>query len=367
MESTNMRLSDFLAEQLEQKGWAGADVCAMLGGVPKSVASKIINGRQAPTLHQMSLLAKMFDVSISEIVLMRQADERHSLERGENAQDKQMLVIDIFKTVPVSEMLKRRWASVNDRTDPDEIIRVFGPMLQQYRQQNGLAHKSGDIQSSFTPTQSAWLFQVRRLAERMSAPDFNHNALEASLDEVRKIMLEGKNFKRLFSLLSSLGIRIVFVECQRSKIDGVCTWLDPKSPVIGMSLRFDRDDNFWFVLRHEIEHILQGYSEQSTLDENLGSNTIGLLKKELSANKAASAFCAPQELVEDFIGKSGGRLREAEVAMFANQNKLLAGAFAGQIQHRLNRYNILRNLLKPIRESIISEAPMVDGWGRIPV
>ena len=46
-----------------------------------------------------------------------------------------------------------------------------------------------------------------------------------------------------------------------SKIDGVCLWLDQHSPVIGMSLRFDRIDNFWFVLGHEIEHALKGARE----------------------------------------------------------------------------------------------------------
>jgi len=34
-------------------------------------------------------------------------------------------------------------------------------------------------------------------------------------------------------------------------------WLDDKSPVIALSMRFDRIDNFWFVLRHELEHVLR--------------------------------------------------------------------------------------------------------------
>ena len=31
--------------------------------------------------------------------------------------------------------------------------------------------------------------------------------------------------------------------------------------MIGMSLRFDRIDNFWLVLRHEIEHVLCGHGK----------------------------------------------------------------------------------------------------------
>jgi HTH-type transcriptional regulator/antitoxin HigA len=40
-----------------------------------------------------------------------------------------------------------------------------------------------------------------------------------------------------------------------SKIDGVCFWLNEVSPVVAVSSRFDRIDNFWFVLRNELEHV----------------------------------------------------------------------------------------------------------------
>jgi HTH-type transcriptional regulator/antitoxin HigA len=39
------------------------------------------------------------------------------------------------------------------------------------------------------------------------------------------------------------------------KIDASCFWLNDKTPVIGMSRRFDRIDNFLFVLRHELDHV----------------------------------------------------------------------------------------------------------------
>src|SRR3546814_19604704 len=61
------------------------------------------------------------------------------------------------------------------------------------------------------------------------------------------------------AILTACGVRLVIVEVlPNAKIDGVCTWLDENSPVIGMSTLYDRLDNFWFVLRHEIEHVLWG-------------------------------------------------------------------------------------------------------------
>lgn len=77
-------------------------------------------------------------------------------------------------------------------------------------------------------------------------------------------------------ILAEAGVRLVFVEAMAgSKLDGACFWLTDDQPVIGMSLRFDRMDNFWFVLRHEIEHVLQEDGKDShapIIDQCLGDN-----------------------------------------------------------------------------------------------
>lgn len=45
-------------------------------------------------------------------------------------------------------------------------------------------------------------------------------------------------------LLAECGVRFVIcVSIAGSKLDGICRWLDAKSPVIGMTLRRDRIDN----------------------------------------------------------------------------------------------------------------------------
>jgi HTH-type transcriptional regulator/antitoxin HigA len=63
-------------------------------------------------------------------------------------------------------------------------------------------------------------------------------------------------------LLLECGVRFILVEkLPQADIDGVCFWLDAKSPVIGMSTRRDKIDNFWFVLRHEIQHVLERHGQ----------------------------------------------------------------------------------------------------------
>lgn len=364
---TATRLSVFIQDQLKKKGWTGVDLGLMLGCDNKSTVSKIVNGKQAPSLNQMALLAESFDVSVEDIFQMRLADELAGMEPVLVNSERQLKLIEIYKKVPISELLKRKWASVRDRKDPDEIIKVFGPMVHDFQKQKGLAHKTGDEASPMTPTQSAWLYQVRRVSKLLNVAPYSRDKLLEAIAILRRVMLHQKEIDQVFSSLSDAGVRLVFVECKGSKIDGVCTWLDQSSPVVGMTLRFDRDDNFWFVLRHELEHVLQGYSKFSKIDDDMFSAEDVIHQTELDANHAASEFCAPSRLTEEFIATSNGRFFDQEVKAFAEFHRLLPSALAGQIRHKLNRYNILNKLLKPIRENIVSAAPVVDGWGRYPM
>ncbi|HBZ59217.1 MAG TPA: hypothetical protein DEO49_08780 [Sutterella sp.] len=97
------------------------------------------------------------------------------------------------------------------------------------------------------------------------------------------------------------------------------------------------------------------------VDCNLGKEAVGELETE--ANKAAQEFCAPKELIEEFLASSQGRILEQDVVEFAEQHSIPPAVFAGQIRHKLQKYNMLTKLLSKYRADILNVAPVVDGWG----
>jgi HTH-type transcriptional regulator/antitoxin HigA len=171
-------------------------------------------------------------------------------------------------------------------------------------------------------------------------------------------------------ILAECGVRYVIVESLVSaKIDGVAFWLDANSPVIGMTLRHDRIDNFWFVLRHEIEHILQGHGFGSTmLDAELEGERAGIgpniSDDERVANDAAANFCVPQESLQRFIARKAPFFAERDILGFARTLRIHPGLVAGQLQHKTSRYDRFRNHLVKIRSTVAPSA-MVDGWGDV--
>jgi HTH-type transcriptional regulator/antitoxin HigA len=59
------------------------------------------------------------------------------------------------------------------------------------------------------------------------------------------LLQSAEEARKVPRMLAECGIRFIIVESLKAaKIDGVCIWLDKHSPVIGISFRFDRIDNF---------------------------------------------------------------------------------------------------------------------------
>ncbi len=120
---------------------------------------------------------------------------------------------------------------------------------------------------------------------------------------MREMLIAPEEARHVPRILSECGVRFIMVEpLPKSKIDGVSFWLNKHSPVIGLSSRYDRLDNFWFVLRHEIEHILKEHSRDiAMIDAELEGDRAGydnnIPESERIANMAAADFCVPIEKI----------------------------------------------------------------------
>ena len=120
------------------------------------------------------------------------------------------------------------------------------------------AAKKTQVASEATSTQLAWLYRVKEIVNEMLVAKYSPSSVRSAIPKLSHLLSSPEQARKVPRILAECGIRFVIVESLSSaKIDGVCFWLDEKTPVIGMTLRHDRIDNFWFVLRHELEHVLQ--------------------------------------------------------------------------------------------------------------
>lgn len=358
-----------LANELSARGWSQADLTFVLGGSPK-VVNQIINGKQGISPAMSKALGQALRLPADHFATIQRA---YDLAEAKEPEDGIVARATLLTTYPIREMVRRGWlraASVEDMGG--QLARFFGvndagniPYLAH------AARKTGYEERAIPPAQLAWLFRVRQIAKAIAVPRYSEQALSEAIEKMRSLLTAPEEARHVPRILSECGVRFIIVEAlPQSKIDGVCFWLDGKSPVIGMTTRFDRIDNFWFVLRHECEHVLRGHGRQKPegmIDANLGlqeaNDTADVPEEERLANAAAADFCVPREKMQSFILRKNPFFYEKDVLAFSKLNGVHPGLPVGQIQNATGRFDYLRKHQVKIREHVLPNA-IVDGWDR---
>jgi HTH-type transcriptional regulator/antitoxin HigA len=357
---------------LTSKGWTQR-VLAVVLGMDETGINKIVADKRPVSAELAILLEDVFGVSADKFVALQRDFDLAKARIVARSDPKRATRAQLYAGLPVAEMIKRGWLNASDVRDPSvetELAKFFG--VETVEQIEILPHaaKKTAVAAETTPVQLAWLYRVRQIACEMIVAPYTSSALRFALKQLQPLTVSAEGVRKVPKILAECGIRFVIVESLPSaKIDGVCFWLDEKSPVIGMTLRFDRIDNFWFVLRHELEHVVHEHGKNqividSELEGERANENGDIAVEERIANAAASEFCVPKNALDAFIARKAPLFAARDVLGFAATIRVHPGLVAGQLQHKTGRFEILREHLVKVRAFIAPNA-VVDGWGDI--
>lgn len=356
----------YIKEEMEERDWSQRDLAFILG-VSEQAVNPIVNGKRGISPEMAKALGEAFDVPAEFFANLQQA---YDLSQARNPDASVAARRAMQSAYPVREMIKRGWIEQSDTTMLEtQLVRFFNVnSAKEIPYFPHAAKKSSYEERNIPAIQLAWLFRVRQIAQSISVPKYFEKALRQAVQgDLPPLMTAPDEVRHVPAIMLECGIRFVVVEkLPNAKIDGVCFWLDGSSPVIGMSTQYDRIDNFWFVLRHEIEHVLNRHgmgTENEIVDTDLDADTTSLSAEERIANQAASNFCAPTERLDNFMLRKKPFYYEKDVIAFARIVERHPGIVIGQIQKRLNRYDYLRRHLAKIRQFLLPGS-IVDGWGQ---
>ncbi len=363
---------EFIRDELEARGWAQRDLAYILG-VKEQAINPIMSGKRGISPDMAQSLSKALGISPEYFLNLQKAYELSIAREADPAIERRAKLQSVF---PIREMIKRGWFE-----DTQDISLLEAQVMRFFRtnaldQVPCLAHsaKKGGDYSETTPLQWAWLFRVKQIAEEIVVPAYSETGLKKVIGELEQFLVDPEEIRNVPRVLAEAGIRFVVVErLPKSNIDGVCFWLDGQSPVIGMTCRHDRIDNFWFVLRHEIEHLLNkdGQQDQLTyemIDIDLDPEAEGLPDEEMRANRAASQFCADQNALDSFVIRKYPYMAERDTLGLARRLQRHPGLVVGQlqykmaVQYKINKYSWLAKHKVKIRHFLKGAATM-DGWG----
>ncbi len=354
----------FIREELEARGWSQRDLANVLG-VPDQAVNLITAGKRGITADMAKKLGNAFDVSPEFFLNLQKSFDLFKAPEADPGVAKKA---KLYTHYPIREMAKRGWIATDDDAEQleSEMIRFFG--VGATDDIPHLAHAAKKTSyADVRPAQLAWLYRVRQMAQEIVVVRYSRNAARNALTRLTALLGAPEEARHVPRILAEAGIRYVLVESLPSaKIDGVCCWLDEKSPVIGMSLRYDRIDNFWFVLRHELEHVIREHGQQAAMiDADIETaNQADIPEEERLANEAARSFCVPQKEMTSFIARKQPYFAERDILGFAGRLGLHPGLVAGQLRRHLNRWDLFSKHLAKIRFAVVPNA-VVDGWGDV--
>ena len=328
--------------RMEQLGLGQKDLVAFIGS--KSKVSEVLNGKRPLTLAMMRGLQK--GLGIPAEVLLKEP----------GGQFPATLPNIEWSRFPLLEMAKRGWVTpVNGmRERAEEVMRPFveaaggldavtAPLFRQ-----GIAGRLNAKADTYAV--AAWCMRGSALAlKRPLETPFRKEKLTLSvLKDIARLSYfkDGPLLAREY--LAKQGVFLIVVpHLTKTYLDGSAMLLPDGNALIALTLRYDRLDNFWFTLLHELAHLVRHLSEECWLivdDLDLRSdNKVGQDDTENEADDIASAALIPKRYWP--VLDAGKVPKAADVLSLAAKLKIHPAPIAGRIRFKHNNYRILSRLV----------------------
>lgn len=362
-----MHPGQMLRRLLEERGWTVTEL-ATITGYARSALSSVLTQRAGVSPDMAIALSAAFGNEADEWLRWNAAHQLSLVEVDRAPVERRAR---LFAEAPVHEMQKRGWISATANVDQleSEINRFLSTDNERVFT---VATLRRDSQAALNPSERAWCIRARRLATDLPfVTEFDKKRLPIAERKLRQLAAYENEAPRVAEMLAYFGIRFVVVEPLPSgKIDGAAFWLG-ESPVIAVSLQWDRIDAFWFTVMHEFMHIKHG--DAYSVDVNLvyegdSGFTVATANDEAEqrANTDASNSLVPKADLDTFIATTSPRFSATSIIQFAHLVQMHPGVIVGQLQHRgeLN-YSSHRGFLVRVRKAVTEQA-VTDGWGHIP-
>ena len=333
---------DAIKFRMEQLGLGQKDMVPFIGS--KSKVSEVLNRKRPLTLAMMRGLNK--GLGIPAEVLLREPGGHFP-----------SILPDVeWSNFPLQEMAKRGWVTGDHevRERAEEVIRPFveeaggfdwvpAALLRQ-----GIAGRLNAKADRYAVL--AWCMRISALAlkEPLETPFRKKDLTMPAFKDIAGLSYfkDGPLLAREY--LAKQGIHLIVVpHLNKTYLDGGAMLLPQGNAIIALTLRYDRLDNFWFTLLHELAHLARHLSGECRVivdDLDLRSHDKhNQDKTELEADEMASTALIPKR---HWPLLDGGKVpKAADVLSLATKLKIHPALIAGRIRFKHNNYRILSKLV----------------------
>lgn len=317
--------------RMEEKGLKQKDLVSIMGG--KNRVSEVLSGKRPLTLGMIRALSEELriptDLLIQESSPLR--DEEDELESMDELR------------IPIAHILRSGQFPEHEATKL-----TTSTIVQRYlKPKHGPLYLKRTITYGATPSTNKtnlkmWVGRVRELAhqtKRRRGVWRPGTVNEEFLIYVAQLSWSETGPRLAQQFLAEKGIALVILpHYPQTKLDGAAMQDQDGAPVIGLTIRHDRLDNFWFTLLHELVHAWKHLPEpgMAITDEEVDKGRDGDDAKEAEANRLARDAFIPRA----HWARSEAYLRPSyeTIQDLANRLHISPAIVAGRLRHEKSRY-----------------------------
>jgi HTH-type transcriptional regulator/antitoxin HigA len=315
--------------RMEQQGLVPKDLVPYLGS--RSRVSEVLAGKRSLTVPMIRNLYRGLGIPADSLLGDRVTGDTE---------------VDLnWKRVPFAEMKKRGWIDQVPQ-NPSEAKRLFESWLAPIRSVELAPLYRRHVRSAKVIDHEPLVVWTAQVAKRaLSDPPsgtFDPRWSPDLLRDVARISVFKNGPALLKEFLDQHGIVMIIEPALSSWLDGAAMMFR-NLPVIALTLRHDRLDNFWFVVMHELVHLfkhlqLETVSFYDDLDSGDHADP-----KEVEADSLAGEILIPADV---WRNSPASRLRSAEATYhLAQQLRIHPAIVAGRIRREYKDYRVLSGLV----------------------
>lgn len=322
---------DAVIYRLAELGLKQKDFAEILGS--KSRASEVLTRKRGLTIEMIRTIHERLMIPAEILIGHPKQEEKDSSD------------ID-WKKFPVREMQKRGWFDMDlaEGKSGEQLIRSFfartsanrTPVLLR-KTLNGVSKEENHYAIY------AWIARVMIRARELKSSDSRYiqgSITDEFLKQLAKLSRsdDGPLLAREFLAMKGV-ILVIEPHLPKTKLDGAAMLDQDGTPIIGLTLRYDRIDYFWFTLMHELVHVQRHLGRQNTafVDEDDLSYED---ERELEANILAAEAFIPRQI---WKSSEAYRTKRSEaVVKLADALMIHPAIVAGRIQRESGKFNILK-------------------------
>ena len=324
---------------MDQRGLSQRDLVPYIGSRAK--VSEVLSGKRAITMAMARALHKHLGIP-ADILLQ---------EPGASL-DSTFDQIDP-RRFPLKTMVKRGWLpNVPDLVDrAEELIAGLIERAGGWEVAAAPLYRKNDHRRINAKTDEyslrAWCWQV--MAQANAAPpqaDYQSGVITPEfLRQIARLSRWADGPRQARDLLAQHGIVLrVLAHLPRTYLDGAALWASGGWPVIGITLRYDRIDNFWFTLLHELAHVGRHLDSDHSAwfvdDLSLrASEGISEDPREPEADRWAEEALVPSDVWQASLVHE--ELSAMEVINLAQVLEVHPAIIAGRVRYERRNYRLL--------------------------